>query len=144
MHDPTDTVFVPFYNDIAIYGDQRIMREHLPFSSSEYLYPFLSETQGSCNIRPTRIFCDPRYSGLLCYEEMITRIDKIQKVNLDSMLITTGHYFHFSGWTNTLYANQRIHIEYTKNRGLTFACMVDTVTHDTIQKFKLINYHINH
>jgi hypothetical protein len=96
-----------------------------------YLWPFMSEETG---------FVFDRKRGSQ-YPEVIEKVTVKGKIfdGQDSVLILEGKLYYNNG---LIYPIIR-HLEYVKNIGLVKDIRYDTITHDTLSKIILIDYHIS-
>lgn len=132
----SDTVYVPFWNGVPIYGYNKVVLM-TPLSTYD-LRPILSETVGfyfeKDHIDPRHYY--PRYSTMLEVTE------KTVDVKGDSILVIRGIIPFYTGNANPPYFEQ-VYV-YTKFVGLSGEYIINTDTHDTIRRVELVDYSINH
>lgn len=132
---PSTPVYVPFLDNQPVYQYDRI--EHLTTlnnQNADYYQrtPVLSEQVGFKFNRENKTtkFGD--------FNEHVKVEAKTVNAAGDSILILQGHWV----WgPNAACKTTQI---FTKNIGLTYSIKVDTIKNDTIQKSRLLDYHINH
>lgn len=128
----SDTVLVPYYKGSPVYGYDQIVCNKPPYFPLRcYKSPILSETTGD---HFTGAWTDTRYGDFNTYYSVM---GKTQKSNGDSVLTIRGRHVYGPS-ARTLET-----LQYIKNIGLAFRCDVDSLTKDTLYKFRLVEYHIN-
>jgi len=128
----TDTVYVPFLNDKPIYQYNKLDFKIAPFGNVYTPWPIISEELG---FQYEKEWTDKRYGD---FSEKLVVAQKTVNANLDSIIVVKGHWV----WgPNTSKVSTQI---YTKNVGLTYSDVVDTVAMQTIYKLELTDYFINH
>jgi len=128
----SETVKVPFLNGNPIYGYEFIEHIDSPFGNFYIPWPILSEEIG---FEFERGFFDKRMGD---GSEYVLVKGKFIEDN-EEILILTSH------WGSECFERFNISFQkYVKGVGLTFWCIVDTTTMDTIYKKELVDYHINH
>ena len=128
----SETVKVPFLNGNPIYGYEYIEHIGAPFGDFDTPWPILSEEVG---FEFERGFYDKReHDG----SEYVVVKDKYTEDDEDILILTSHWGRSCLENTNTSYQ------KYVKGIGLTFWCIVDTTTMDTLYKKELVDYYINH
>ncbi len=122
-------VYVPFLENQPIYGYNKLEKLEHPFGVHYILWPVLSEEIG---YKFDRSWSDTRFGN---FREHLVVSNKFI-LGSDSIISLKGNYSYGQNITKETYEH------YAKNIGLTFHCVIDTVTKDTTYKKTLITYKI--
>jgi hypothetical protein len=126
----SDTVYVPFLNGKPIYGYHKIAWVAPPFGDYYVQWPILSEHVG---FEFERDWTDKRFGD---FSEKVKVTSKYFN-GTDSIITLEGH------WVYGPNVSRKSYQTFTKNIGLTYEVIVDTITTDTIYKKILSDYFIN-